>query len=105
MRIRLDLLCNRCVFIAGAVVYTGSQLPMLAQNMSIIRANSIEVGPFVGLSYGLDATRILAGGNITYALNNRHVLPYFEYSYFPGFVRRETAFVNDPSGRVPFVLG
>jgi hypothetical protein len=74
-----------------------------AQNVSYVRANSIEIGPFIGLSYGLDATRVLAGGNITYALKNRYVLPYFEYSYFPGFVHRETDTVHDPIyGDVPF---
>ena len=51
---------------------------------SAIRAGSIEVGPFIGGSYGIDKFHVMAGGNITYALKNKWVLPYFEYSYFPG---------------------
>ena len=64
-----------------------------AQNVSIVRANSIEVGPFVGATYGLDKVRLLAGGNVTYAVTPR-ILPYVEYSYFRGFVRTE-AFDGD----------
>jgi hypothetical protein len=51
---------------------------------SAIRSGSVEIGPFVGASYGIDKFHVMAGGNITYALKNKWVLPYFEYSYFPG---------------------
>jgi hypothetical protein len=51
---------------------------------SAVRSGSIEVGPFIGGSYGFDRFHVMAGGNVTYALKNKWVLPYFEYSYFPG---------------------
>jgi hypothetical protein len=62
--------------IAGALCASGQT--------SAIRAGSIEIGPFVGGSYGVDKFHPMAGGNITYALKNKWVLPYFEYSYLPG---------------------
>jgi hypothetical protein len=51
---------------------------------SVVRSGSLEVGPFIGASYGIDKFRVMGGGNVTYALKNRYVLPYFEVSYFPG---------------------
>jgi hypothetical protein len=74
-----------------------------AQNVSIVRANSIEVGPFVGATYGLDKTRLLVGGNATYAVT-RYILPYVEYSYFKGFVRTESipALNDTATTKVPF---
>jgi len=54
---------------------------------SAVRSGSFEVGPFIGASYGLDKFRVMGGGNVTYALKNKYVLPYFEYSYFPGLPR------------------
>jgi hypothetical protein len=51
---------------------------------SAVRAGSVEVGGFVGASYGIDKFHPMGGGNITYAFKNKYVLPYFEYSYFPG---------------------
>jgi len=50
----------------------------------VVRSGSVELGPFIGASYGIDRFRVMGGGNITYALANRYVLPYFEFSYFPG---------------------
>jgi len=50
------------------------------------------VGGFVGSSYGLDEFRVMGGGNVTYGIT-KHILPYFEYSYFPGITRElDTAF-------------
>lgn len=51
--------------------------------VSAVRSGSFEVGPFAGASYGIDKFHAMAGGNVTYAVN-KYVLPYFEYSYFPG---------------------
>jgi hypothetical protein len=59
--------------------------PAAFAQSSVVRAGSIEVGPFVGLSDGIGEFHVLGGGNITYALKNRIVLPYFEFSYLPGF--------------------
>jgi hypothetical protein len=55
--------------------------------VSAVRSGSFEVGPFAGASYGIDHFRVMAGGNVTYAFKNKYVLPYFEYSYFPGMPR------------------
>jgi hypothetical protein len=57
------------------------------QGSSAVRAGSFEVGPFIGASYGIDKFHVMGGGNVTYALKNKYVLPYFEYSYFPGLPR------------------
>jgi hypothetical protein len=50
---------------------------------SVVRSGSFEVDPFIGASYGIDKFRVMAGGNVTYAAT-KYILPYFEYSYFPG---------------------
>jgi hypothetical protein len=55
-----------------------------------VRSGSVEIGPFVGASYGIDKFHPMAGGNITYAFKNKYVLPYFEYSYFPGIPHQNT---------------
>jgi hypothetical protein len=55
--------------------------------VSAVRSGSLEIGPFVGASYGTGQFRVMAGGNVTYAFKNKYVLPYFEYSYFPGIPR------------------
>jgi len=60
-----------------------------AQVSSSVRANSFEVGGFVGASYGIDDFRVMGGGNVTYAVN-KYILPYVEYSYFPGIGRKTT---------------
>src|SRR5262249_54051667 len=60
-----------------------------AQIVSAVRSGSFEVGPFIGASYGIDELRVMGGGNITFALN-KWVLPYAEYSYFPGIGRNAT---------------
>jgi hypothetical protein len=65
-------------------------IPSVTAQVSYVRPNSVEVGPFVGLTYGLDATRVLSGGNITYAVTKR-ILPYVEYSYFPPLLRTQLA--------------
>ena len=61
---------------------------------SAVRSGSFEVGPFIGASYGIDKFRVMGGGNVTYALKNKYVLPYFEYSYFPGLPRTESGTIS-----------
>ena len=46
-----------------------------------------EIGGFVGGSFGVDQWRVMGGGNVAIAAQ-RYVLPYFEYSYFPGLQRK-----------------
>lgn len=70
--------------------------PAVFAQSSVVRSGSLEVGPFLGASYGIDKFRVMGGGNVTYALLNRFVLPYFEFSYFPGLPHTNT----DASGTV-----
>lgn len=56
-------------------------------NASFVRANSFEVGGFVGASHGLDRYQVMGGGNVTYAVN-KYILPYTEFTYFPGIRQR-----------------
>jgi Outer membrane protein beta-barrel domain len=60
-----------------------------AQSRSVVRSGSYEVGGFVGASYGIDEFRWMGGGNVTYAAN-KWILPYAEYSYFPGIGRKQS---------------
>src|SRR5262245_56167912 len=78
-----------CLGILGGLTATSA----LGQ-VSAVRAGSFEVGPFIGASYGIDKFRVMGGGNITYALKNKYVLPYFEYSYFPGIPRTVSGVVG-----------
>ena len=61
-----------------------------AQDAPIIRKGVTEVGGFVGASYGgvtaVDRTRVMGGGNIVYSLT-RVLMPFAEFSYFPGIPR------------------
>ncbi|MGO9095115.1 MAG: hypothetical protein ACLQGV_07815 [Bryobacteraceae bacterium] len=61
-------------------------VPAAAQNAPIIRQGVVEVGGFVGASYGIDKTRIMGGGNVVYSLT-RTLMPFAEISYFPGIGR------------------
>ncbi|HLK66907.1 MAG TPA: hypothetical protein VKU19_25915 [Bryobacteraceae bacterium] len=71
---------------ARSLLYIGVLGAVMAvpsvQAQSLVRSGSFEIGPFVGASYGLDETRVMGGGNVTFAITKR-ILPYFEYSYFP----------------------
>lgn len=66
-----------------------SGVPAAAQNAPIIRQGVVEVGGFVGASYGIDKTRIMGGGNVVYSLT-RTFMPFVELSYFPGIGRSES---------------
>src|SRR5271165_3647897 len=56
---------------------------LLGQDAPEIRAHTFEVGAFPGASYGIDDFRFQFGANVSYAFT-KHLLPYVEYSYFPG---------------------
>jgi hypothetical protein len=73
-------------FLLVALLFVASAY---GQSVSVVRANSYEIDPFIGASYGLDSGRVMGGGNVTYAIN-KYILPYFEYSYFPGIPKRQT---------------
>jgi|SRR5580704_15586227 hypothetical protein len=72
-----------------------------AHAQSFVRAGSFEFGPYAGTTYGIGNFRFMAGGNVTYAINRR-ILPYFEYSYFPGIGTTQIT-ENFPNG-TPLVL-
>ncbi len=64
-------------------------LGVSAQTASVVRSGSYEVGGFVGASYGIDDFRWMGGANVTYAAN-KYILPYAEFSYFPGIGRKQS---------------
>jgi hypothetical protein len=57
-----------------------------AQDAAVLHKNTFEVGPFIGMSYGVDHLRVMGGGNVTYSIL-RNLLLYGEYSYFPSIQR------------------
>jgi hypothetical protein len=63
----------------------------------IVHKGTTELDGFIGSSYGLDNWRVMGGGNVAYAVT-RLVMPYAEFSYFPG-IQRNASF---PSGSVGF---
>src|SRR5689334_4306849 len=63
--------------------------PVMAQ-APIIRQGVVEAGGFVGASYGIDQTRAMGGGNVVYSLT-KALMPFGEFSYFPGIGRTVTA--------------
>jgi hypothetical protein len=75
--------------------------PAFSQSAAVVRSNSFEVGGFIGSSYGIDEFRVMGGANLTYALN-KYILPYGEFSYFPGIGRVQKG-VFQGTGR-PFTL-
>lgn len=64
-----------------------------AQSAAVVRQGSYEIGGMVGASYGIDKARIMGGANVTFAAT-RIILPYFEYTYFPGLQRRAEVAVS-----------
>jgi hypothetical protein len=73
-------------FACTVVVFLG--FGALAQDAPVIRAHTFEVGLFTGASYGIDEARVMGGGNVSFGLT-KQILPYVEYSYFPGIGRKE----------------
>jgi hypothetical protein len=54
-----------------------------------VRQGSFEVGGFIGSSFGLDHYQVMGGGNVSYGVT-KYLLPYVEYSYFPGIERQSS---------------
>jgi len=73
----------------SALIVGIASLGLFAQSRSVVRSGSYEVGGFIGASYGIDEFRFMGGGNVTYAVN-KWILPYAEYSYFPGIARKQS---------------
>lgn len=60
-----------------------------AQSGAFLNKGNTELNGFIGASFGIDKARVMGGGNISYAVS-KHLLPYVEFSYFPGIGRRQT---------------
>jgi len=74
-----------------------------AQDAAILRRNTFEVGPFGGISYGVDHIRGMGGANVTYSIL-RNVLLYGEYSYFPSIEHSVTDTANGAITDLKFPL-
>ena len=84
---------------ACAALFVLVPAPAAAQSKSVVRSGSFEIGGFIGSSYGIDRFRVMGGGNATFAVN-KYLLPYVEFSYFPG-IGRTSSGVFSGTGR-PF---
>jgi hypothetical protein len=72
-----------CVLVLLAM---GAVCPAFAEDAAILRQNEFELGLFGGFSYGVDHSRFMGGGNVTYSALS-WLLPYAEVSYFPSIQR------------------
>ncbi len=72
-----------------------------AQDAPVVRRGDVEVGAFVGASYGIDQARVMGGGNVAYSLT-RYFMPYAEYSYFPGIGRSQSIPFGDSTVKVNY---
>lgn len=88
--------------LAFALLFAGTITPAaFAQSAPHLSSNTFELGGFLGSSYGADSWRVMGGGNITYGVT-RHILPYAEFSYFPGITRKQTG--TFPGTGAPFSI-
>lgn len=69
--------------VAGLVLVAGLAS---AQTAPYLGAGTTEVNGFAGVSYGLDSWRSSFGGNVGHWATS-WLMPYGEFSYFPGLVR------------------
>jgi len=86
----------QCALVASASVSLAN-----AQAVSTVRSGSFEIGGFAGASYGIDQFRVMGGGNVTFAAK-KWLLPYAEFSYFPGIGRTQQEIF--PSTGLPYTL-
>ena len=54
-----------------------------SQDAPIVNKGTTEIGGFVGASYGTQNFQVMSGGNVSYAIT-KAIMPYAEFSYFPG---------------------
>ncbi len=76
---------------------------LLAQDAPVVRTGNTEIGGFVGASYGIDKARVMGGANVCYALT-KVIMPYGEFSYFPGIGRKETLNLGTGSATFNFSM-
>ena len=70
-------------------VLMAASASLFAQSAPHLSPHTLEVGGFIGSSYGLDEFRVMGGGNVSYGIN-KYILPYAEFSYFPGIPREQS---------------
>jgi hypothetical protein len=87
MRSTPDFSVRRSLTIKLVLLLVLFAMGAAAQSAAVVRQGSYEIGGMVGASYGIDKFRVMGGGNVTFAAT-RVVLPYFEYTYFPGLLRQ-----------------
>jgi hypothetical protein len=61
---------------------TAALAQKVATDVPFLQTGSIEVGPFLGGSYGIVDAQYMVGGNFTIAAN-KYILPYAEFTYLP----------------------
>ena len=89
------------VFLCVALLPLASTL-QAGQNKDapVLGAGTTEVGGFIGESYGLDSWRVMGGGNVSYAVT-KYLMPYVEFSHFPGISRQLTSGTATATYEVP----
>jgi hypothetical protein len=75
-----------CTVAIGALFLSGAAV---AQDVPAVVKGAKEVAGFVGASYGIDDFRVMGGGNVAWAVTRR-IMPYAEFTYFPGIGRTYT---------------
>lgn len=95
----------------GLVIFTPGAR---GADVQMILPNSLEIGAFAGASYGIDQFRVMGGGNVSWAppkgeFRNKsgevflNIMPYAEYSYFPG-IKRTFKGTFDIPGSMPILV-
>jgi hypothetical protein len=68
----------------------------LAQDAPVVNKGTTEIGGFIGASYGSQNFQVMGGGNVSYAVT-KAIMPYVEFSYFPGLpITRSLPGFGDP---------
>src|SRR5579871_1113155 len=78
------------IYLASLIcVFAGFRSSAHAQGKTPdLRPGNFELGLYGGASYGVDAFHGMGGVNLSYSLP-KLLLPYVEFSYFPGIPRQE----------------
>jgi hypothetical protein len=76
-------------WIQGFLLGVALSASLYAAGVAPVRQGNTEIGGFIGASYGIDEFRVMGGGNVSYAAT-RIIMPYAEFSYFPGIGREKS---------------
>ena len=86
----------RTLLVATALTFGGTRLHAQADIPYLAKGN-VELNGFVGAAAGGGNTSLGAGGNLAVAVH-RNVMPYVEYSYFPGSLGASLNVMNPIGG-------